>query len=531
MTLNQLNMTKPETPKGKTMSHIASNKPKIGLAVTTALASLALSGCAGISMPFGGKSASAAAPQERAVQAPSPDAVNLAEAGVQADPKNASLRSKLGSAYLKAGRFQSAATAFGDAISLGDTAPRTVLSYSLAETAIGNNKKALEALKKWRNGMDPADLGLAFALAGDPASGVQVLGNTLREGNSTAKVRQNLAYAYALQGNWRSARLMAAEDVPADQINDRIAEWAATVRPEAYQTRVANLLRVKPAKDNGLPAQLALSNITAAPVKVAAAPAPSKVDMNGELPAIAAAAATSTRAPKIAPRITPKIAVAPAPVARPKAPVRVPAASAEAAVKRTNPKIAMDFGSPVEQKPTVGQARKPAPRVAAAAAPRPVRQSRYTSNPQVQQLPSGYRQAPKAAPKPASAPRVVRKAPKKAPVVAAKPPKRAAPAVARAPEKSTHLVQLGSFENRAVAREASRKLQKKHRQLSGRDMVITEARVKGKTYWRVAATGFGERSAQSACRALKGKGQACFSYAASHKLPGAVDRGIRIAAR
>ena len=44
-------------------------------------------------------------------------------------------------------------------------------------------------------------------------------------------VRQNLAYAYALAGNWRAARVMAAEDVPADQLDARLAQWAASAAP------------------------------------------------------------------------------------------------------------------------------------------------------------------------------------------------------------------------------------------------------------------------------------------------------------
>src|SRR3546814_5430574 len=56
---------------------------------------------------------------------------------------------------------------------------------------------------------------------------------------------------------------------------------------------------------------------------------------------------------------------------------------------------------------------------------------------------------------------------------------------------ATHLVQLGSFSSRANAERASEIYQKRYPQLDGRDMVITQAQVNGKTYFRVAAAGFG----------------------------------------
>ena len=74
--------------------------------------------------------------------------------------------------------------------------------------------------------IDPADLGLAYALAGQPERGTHVLINAVRNGDRVApKLRQNLAYAYALAGNWPAARVMAAEDVSADQLDVRMTEW------------------------------------------------------------------------------------------------------------------------------------------------------------------------------------------------------------------------------------------------------------------------------------------------------------------
>ncbi|MEE3218325.1 MAG: tetratricopeptide repeat protein, partial [Pseudomonadota bacterium] len=236
----------------------ARNKRFVQLAVTTALATTALTACTGKAAP--GHASSAAHAEKALDKGQASKAVRHAEAAVLASPRDAATRTLLANAYLEDGRFASAATTFAEAVELGDTAPRTVISFTLAQIAVGDQRGALETLDRFEAALDPADYGLAIALSGRPDRGVHVLGNALRAGQNTPKVRQNLAYAYALQGNWRAARVMAAEDVPAGEVGDRMAQWAAQVRPEAYTGRVASLLGVKPQADPGQPAMLALAN-------------------------------------------------------------------------------------------------------------------------------------------------------------------------------------------------------------------------------------------------------------------------------
>ncbi|MBO6766671.1 MAG: SPOR domain-containing protein [Erythrobacter sp.] len=236
----------------------ARNKRFVQLAVTTALATTALTACTGKVAPSHAYSAEHA--EKALAKGKASKAVQHAEAAVLANPRDAYTRTLLGNAYLEDGRFASAATTFAEAIELGDTAPRTVISYALAQIAIGDQPGALGTLAEFETALDPADFGLAIALAGHPDRGVHVLSNALRAGQNTAKVRQNLAYAYALTGNWRAARVMAAEDVPAGEVGDRMAEWAAMIRPEAFTRRVASLLGVMPQVDPGQPQMLALSN-------------------------------------------------------------------------------------------------------------------------------------------------------------------------------------------------------------------------------------------------------------------------------
>ncbi|MFW5634051.1 MAG: SPOR domain-containing protein, partial [Erythrobacter sp.] len=109
-------------------------------------------------------------------------------------------------------------------------------------------------------------------------------------------------------------------------------------------------------------------------------------------------------------------------------------------------------------------------------------------------------------------------------------PKPAAPAPARS-SADTHLVQLGSWGSHELAKAGWENLKRKHPNLKDHDVVITEALVNGKTYFRVAAAGFDLPRARSMCRTVKQGGGGCFAYAKTNPPAGAVDRGVRIAAR
>jgi Flp pilus assembly protein TadD len=425
--------------------------PKVALAVTTAMAGVLLSGCAASSAAPATVSASRA---EAAIAAGKHDqAINHAEAAVLAEPRNAAYRAMLGGAYLDAGRFASAATSFDDAMQLGDTSARTVLSLALARAGEGRFQEAAELLNDHERDIPTADVGLALALAGQPERGVHLMSNAIRAGENTAKMRQNLAYAYALSGRWREARLMAEQDVPADQVNDRIAEWAETAAPEAWQARVAQLLDVPAdARDAGQPTQLALANTPsidalAAEVSVAVAdelPTALPVEMaSGELPAFET--------------VDPSTAAAPAPAA-----ATVPASTFQ--------------GAFVD--PAAGPALAPAP-VA-------MDTSRFIQ-PQAEQGATGA--------------------------------------------AGTHLVQLGSFLSEQGARRAWNIYTQRYPELAGHQMVVSEAVVKGKRYWRVSAAGFNRTSSTAMCGKVRSGGQGCFAYAEGRPLPGAVDTGVRMARR
>lgn len=227
------------------------------ICVTTALAAGLLSGCAAAG-PTHAKFASNA---QTALGKGSPEkAIALAEQAVLADPRNASYRTLLGSAYLRAGRFEAARQAFDEAMQLGEDSGKVALSLALADIALGRGNEAVDTLNTYRDSIPASDYGLAMAMAGQTQTGIAALTDALRNGENTPKVRQNLAYAYALDGSWGEAKLMAQQDVPADKLAERLQTWAFMARPEDTRRRVATLLGAPANADGGQPTALALAN-------------------------------------------------------------------------------------------------------------------------------------------------------------------------------------------------------------------------------------------------------------------------------
>jgi Flp pilus assembly protein TadD len=448
--------------------------PKLGLAVTTALAASLLTGCATHAAPRADLSASRAeaALAKGKVQA----AVDHGEAAVLAEPRNASYRATLGSAYLDAGRFASAETTFDDAMKLGDNSARTALGLVLALDGQGKYKQAVALLDDWQKQIAPADLGLAYSLSGQPEHGIAILTAAIRSGENTAKVRQNLAYSFALAGRWKEARVMASQDVPANLVGDRMAEWAGMVQPEAWQARVADMVGAPAGVvDQGQPAQLALANNPS--FAQLAEEAAASTDPKGELAAVdkplgvppaQPVTSSANELPAVA-SSTPDVVVA--------SPAAAPTSDFKSAFATVAP--ASNSVAQVAHDTTLFAAQ-PAKRIASA---------RRNSAPTT------------------------------------------AHAVAAKDMPGTHLVQLGSFSSEQGARRAWGIYAKRYPELRDHQMVISEAVVRGKHYWRVSAAGFGLASSQAMCGQVKGRGEGCFAYAKDHPLPGAIDNGTRLALR
>ncbi|HQV03112.1 MULTISPECIES: tetratricopeptide repeat protein [unclassified Novosphingobium] len=390
-------------------------------------------------------------------------AIAMAEELVAANPKEAGYRAILGQAYLRAGRFESAAQSLDDAMKLGDNSARTALSLSLAYSGMGKNREAVAILDDWRDAIPVADLGLAYALAGESSRGVAILSDALRGGENTPKLRQNLAYAFALDGRWREARLMAAQDVPADKLDARISSWASRSRPEDGRVRVAGLLGAPVRADQGMPAQLALNaspdqEQLAAETGAQRAPAPTFA-ANGELPA---ANANPTELAQYQPVSAPVAEAAPA--------EPVPARSFAATFSETP--VVQPIPASLPDRSVAPKAKKPARAVAAQVAVAP---------------------AAPAAHRPGLRPR-----------------RAAAPVIGKG---SSHAVQLGSFSSEQGARRAWGYYAARNAELRNFRMNITPATVRGKKFWRVAAVGLDGNGAGGLCSKVKSRGGVCFAYA------------------
>jgi len=403
--------------------------------------------------------------------------VASAEKSVAKAPRDASARARLAQAYLAVGRFGSAAQTFEDAVSLGDLSPANTLGMALAYIGAGRPIEARTVLIQARETIPAGDYALALALAGQPAQAVSILSDAVTHGENTAKARQNLAYAYALDGRWHEAKLVAAQDLPADQLDARLSQWALQASTETPQSRVAALLGAPLRGDPGQPAMLALGAAKAVPA-MAAAEAPVPAPAGDELPPTRADAPVPQMA-AVDPAPLPQAAPEPAPE-----PASVPA-----------PESA------------------PAPQLAAVDAPAPIGRQ-FVSNPVVQDI-SSYRRAETPA---------LRKVRERL----AQPQQAAAVATGR------HAVQLGAFSSAENAHRAVQLFASRDPRLKAHELQVTEAVVNGRRYWRVAAVGFDVDSARSMCSTARGRGRDCFAYAVGRPLPAMAkqpEAGERLAQR
>ncbi|WP_417611898.1 SPOR domain-containing protein [Parasphingorhabdus sp.] len=385
------------------------------------------------------------------------DAIAYAErsvAGYGSDPET---RALLGQAYLSAGRLASAERSFQDAMELGKSDARTILSLSLAQLGQGKADQAKALIVNNRQYIPASDYGLALALAGDSKTAIDVLEQAIRESNVTARTRQNLGLAYALDGRWKEAKLMAVQDVAPAAVNDRVMEWAQMARPGAYQTRVATVLNVTPvANDPGQPVQLALQQ-SYAPTKVAVAADQDKpreiasVAADSPLPAIGPAPTAEEEVDFLAKENNIKVGS-----------VSLPASSAGSKVR---PKAAAVESSP---KFVVENSDTPKPIKAVAVQPKSI------TKPVVQK--TAYQPTARTV----------------------------------SSSSGTHLVQLGAFSSPESAKRAWNILSSKNSDLQGFEYASSRINVKGRTLYRLAAIGFGNaQTAEAMCAGIKAKGGNC----------------------
>ncbi len=378
-----------------------------------------------------------------------PAAISLAERAVGNTPSDAGFRGLLGNAYFAGGRFASAESAYRDSLSLMPNQPQLVLKLALVTIAQGKADASIDVLNQARDLLDPADYGLALALAGQPQAAVTVLDAAAREVGADARVRQNLALAHALGGDWEMARTVASQDVAPDQLDSRIQQWMTFAKPTKVSDQVASLTGFAPAaSDPGQPVRLALAR-----------PKDSVRMAQANVPVAAAPAA------EVVPAEAPAVDLVPEPVAE---------APAEAAAPAPAP--VMVAAAPVA---VVEQARVYAAEVAAPVA-QPVK-------------------VRKASARPGLSPR------------AATLDVNGVPARRAAFGRSQSVVQLGAYSSRAGVSAAWSKLAAKYPALRGYSPATARFDGAKGTVYRLSLSGFDNGdAAKSMCSSLKSKGGACF---------------------
>jgi Flp pilus assembly protein TadD len=406
-------------------------------------------------------------------------ATDLMEQAVALSPRDIGYRLLLADAYLKNGRFDSARATYSDVIELDPNNVRAGLSVALLQIAQGRPAAAVARLDDLAGNAPVADVGLAYALAGQNARAVELLESAARSPSATPRTRQNLALAYALSGDWRRARAIAAQDVSPADLDARMQQWAAFSRPGAAGAQIASLLGVTPAQDPGQPVRLALAPSRPAEAFAAAAAAPESHAQFAapEAPQAPVQVAAAAEAPAEAPAFWVPTAQSYAPAPEAEAPAPVPAlAAAPVRVAAAEASYQVQDDGPAPAAPVLPPREAPAHYAPAA---------RTLVQPRRELI------------------RAAAVAPVQAPAF-----QRARPTVRSG--NAPVVVQLGAFSNEANAERAWVQASGRYH-LQGRRPLTTTIDVNGRTMHRVSVSGFASAAdAQRLCGSIKAQGGVCF---------------------
>ncbi|HYX46913.1 MAG TPA: tetratricopeptide repeat protein [Sphingomicrobium sp.] len=435
---------------------------RFGSAASAFVLSTMLLGCAAPQEKtgFGGRTGDNVGLATRALMALNSNdtatAIDFAERAVEKTPDDAGFRAILGNAYFKAGRFESAEAAYKDSLTIYSNQPQVILKLALVETALGKKDEAVAFLQAGRQVLDPSNYGLALALAGRPSDAIPVLEAAARQPGADATVRQNLALAHGLAGDWTEARTIAAQDVTADKLDGRMQQWMLLASPKKPSDQVAALVGVTPSPtDRGEPVRLALRKSDT----MVAQSAPAK-------PA-------------------PRAAVAQAPAAP--APKFVQAVAAPAMAPQAIPAVAPAPSLPTaEVRPVIAEAPLPTPVAMIAAAAREVSTAAAT---EVSAVVKSFM-------------------PKKAPTVRPAKPHRAAP---RPVGPGDAVMQIASYRSPQQVNAGWNHLTQRYPALRAYLPLRARFDSPNGTYWRLSIQGFSnQREAIARCQELKNRGGKCF---------------------
>ncbi len=303
-----------------------------------------------------------------------------------------------------------------------------------------------------------------------------MLDEAARAVGADSRVRQNLALAHALTGDWTQARNVASQDVAADQLDSRIQQWMSFAKPAKASDQVASLTGFAPAAlDPGQPVRLALQQ------------------------------------PKNDVRLARADRVEVAPVAEPAPPMVVGAAPVEV-VAEVAAVQAQPEPDPVE---ALSEVAKPAPvpMLVAATPVIAVEQARAIAEAVAAPMVEASYVAPDPiAPEPGLSPRAASLSDGRLPMRRA--------ALGRPSSNSQSVVQLGAYASHGFVSVAWAKLASKYPALRGYSPTTARFESSRGTVYRLSVSGFDSGlHAQRMCASLKTKGAACFVRSVAGDVP------------
>lgn len=403
-------------------------------------------------------------------------AIAAGERAVAGAPLDAGYRIRLANAYLGAGRFVSARQSFEDALAIAPGTERARIGLALAAIGAGDSAAALDAVREGSAFTSVADRGLAMALAGDVEPAIAMLEHEARSPMATARLRQNLALAYALAGQWDRSLAVAAQDLSGETLKNRMRQWAVLTSERDRRVQVARILNVTPAtSDAGRPVALAY---------VAPAPAADPVAL--------------AEAPAVEEPAQPALILADAAPAPTVTPVAPPAATVEpAAIVEPQVAVAEPVAPPVPELPQLAEAPAPAPPPLIA---RPAETPAAAVPPKIARV-----QTPQAASVP--------------PLLALAQPMKARVREAgfAAPPSGGHwAIQFGAYSSEQRLELGWSRAMGRFDRLAGMTPAFSHVTVNGRTLHRLAVTGFATRGdAAALCGEYRNRGGDCFVRAAA----------------
>ena len=160
-------------------------------------------------------------------------AINLAERAVENSPRDAGFRALLGNAYFGAGRFASAEAAYSDSLSLYPGQRQVVLKSVLVRSPRAARPRRSKRSERLATSLIRRTMASPWRWPANRARPCDLLEAAARDANADGRVRQNLALAHALSGDWEAARAVASQDLAPDLVDARIQQWMTFAVPHA----------------------------------------------------------------------------------------------------------------------------------------------------------------------------------------------------------------------------------------------------------------------------------------------------------